>query len=399
MAKIGNFIVNILKDSSDKKNMPLEIEVEYDGVKSKIDGERIQAVLDTYLLFDGATLTSQELIDKVRELDKENKPEETREEKPEEDTFEKKYNELLDKLFGKKGTHTREEFESRETEETHEEHEEEKEPKITIKKVGKTLLKLVGLGVVLTLVHFIGSNLYHYFTDNNTGNEDLDFGNKEKIEQSVTETPLDTTFTTPEPVVIDASTIPAYDRLPYINGASRDWISMTDSEYLAALEAQSNHSQSNMVDICVFLEGGELEGTKYISDTQSNFQKGSIDYCIIEYFNEMRNEVVNAAYDTKNRENVRLILQRNLEEAYLFCNGKRSIALNTNQGVHEYNWYDSSNEAKNAALDILFGLAMACPSEETITIDGTPVYPYQIGTFYEEALADLTLKNPTSVYN
>ena len=30
MAKVGNFEINIIEDSSDKKNMPLEVEVEYE---------------------------------------------------------------------------------------------------------------------------------------------------------------------------------------------------------------------------------------------------------------------------------------------------------------------------------------------------------------------------------
>lgn len=404
MAKVGNFTVNILKDSSDKKDMPLEIEVEYGGVNSKIEGDRIKDVLNTYLTFDGAKITSQELIDKVRELDKDKpKDDKADEEKKLRDSFEARYQKLLDELFGKKGSRTKEESESHETKEEKEKKEtketkEEKEPKITIKKVGKTLLALAGAGVLLVLVHVIGSNIYHRIVDGNKTGGDLDTGNKGKIEQDVEESGLETTFTTPEPTIIDASNLPAYDRLPYINGASRDWIKMSDEQYREALLEQSVVSQTNMNEICAFLEGSELEGTKFLTEIQINFQKGSVDYCIAEYFNEMRNEVVNAAYDTQNRETTKTVLQHNVEEAYLFCTGKRSIALNTSQGIHEYNWYDSSNETKNAALDVLFGFAMACPHDETITIDGVPVTPEQIGTFYERELEGLKLDNPSHVY-
>ena len=381
MAKVGNFEINIIEDSSDKKNMPLEVEVEYAGVKSNIKGERIDDVLDTYLRFDGSPLTPQELIDKVRELDKdkEKKPEDTRE----------KSRKLVDKLFGREKDKEKEKEKTKET--TTEE--EVKEPKIKIKKIGKTLLKIVAGGLFVVLLSTLGHWIYYKLIDKNRGEIDLDNGTRS--EQDINEQNVPTTYNTPEPAIISASQIPALERLPYIDGASRDLISMTDAEYRDALLSQSERSQANMNEISRFLEGEALEGTKVITDTQKYFVPGSVDYCIVEYFNDLRNQVVNAAYDTGSVDNTRVILETNIKEAYLFANGKRSIALNTNQGIHEYNWYDSSNEAKNACLDALFGFAMALPHDCTIEIDGVTMTPQDFGMFYEAELAGLNLVNPS----
>lgn len=379
MAKVGNFVIDILKDSSDKKNMPLEVEVEYAGVKSTLKEERIKDVLDTYLRYDGSPLTPQELIDKVRELDKDK-------EKKEEDPKEKS-RKLVDKLFGRK---TKEETKEETKEKTKEE---EKEPKIKIKKVGKALLKLVAGGLFVVLVSTLGHWIYYKYIDKNKVDTNTDNGTKSQ--QDINDQNVDTSFNTPEPAVISASNIPALERLPYIDGASRDLISMTDAEYRDALLSQSERSQANMNEISMFLEGEALEGTKVITDTQKYFVPGSVDYCIVEYFNDLRNQVVNAAYDTGSVDNTRVVLETNIKEAYLFANGKRSIALNTNQGIHEYNWYDSSNEAKNACLDTLFGFAMALPHDCTIEIDGVPMTPQDFGMFYEAELAGLNLVNPS----
>ena len=385
MAKVGNFEINIIEDSSDKKNMPLEVEVEYAGVKSNIKGERIDDVLDTYLRFDGSPLTPQELIDKVRELDKdkEKKPEDTRE----------KSRKLVDKLFGREKDKEKEK-EKEETKETTTE-EEVKEPKIKIKKIGKTLLKFAGLGLLLVLVTNLGLWIYDNFIKNAGNNNNPNPNPGTGQEEDVNNLGIDTSFNTPEPAIINASQIPALERLPYIDGASRDLISMTDAEYRDALLSQSERSQANMNEISRFLEGEALEGTKVITDTQKYFVPGSVDYCIVEYFNDLRNQVVNAAYDTGSVDNTRVILETNIKEAYLFANGKRSIALNTNQGIHEYNWYDSSNEAKNACLDALFGFAMALPHDCTIEIDGVTMTPQDFGMFYEAELAGLNLVNPS----
>ena len=384
MAKVGNFEINIIEDSSDKKNMPLEVEVEYAGVKSNIKGERIDDVLDTYLRFDGSPLTPQELIDKVRELDKdkEKKPEDTRE----------KSRKLVDKLFGRE-TEKEKEKEKEKTKETTTE-EEVKEPKIKIKKIGKTLLRIVGWGLLVTVCASLGHWIYYSLFDKN-GNTNPNPNPGTGQEEDVNNLGIDTSFNTPEPAIINASQIPALDRLPYIDGASRDLIEMSDEEYRAALLSQSERSQANMNEISRFLEGEALEGTKVITDTQKYFVPGSVDYCIVEYFNDLRNQVVNAAYDTGSVDNTRVVLETNIKEAYLFANGKRSIALNTNQGIHEYNWYDSSNEAKNACLDALFGFAMALPHDSTIEIDGVTMTPQDFGMFYEAELAGLNLVNPS----
>ena len=153
----------------------------------------------------------------------------------------------------------------------------------------------------------------------------------------------------------------------------------------------------NMPEISLFLEGEPLEGTKQLTDIQKTFKPRSVEYCIVEYFNQFRNEVVNAAYDTQNVETTRTVLEHHATEIYLFCTGRMSIALNTDYGVHEYYWNDLSEEAKNAVLDVLFSLAIALPHDYAIYNDnGTIIYPVTLAEFYEAQLANLILVNPTN---
>ena len=391
MATIRNISVKILKDTVDHKGMPLEVELEYAGVKHVIPADQIETVLGLYLYYERIDMTPQELIDKVRELDKveekvEKKEETKKEETKKEDTSETKKTETTTSTTE---THVEE---TRTTEE-------ESKPKVT--SVGKTILALVTAGVVLVTGHIIGSNIVQSLRRNNqnNGEDNLDFGNTPAIEQQITEVPIETTFTTPAPdnIIAPPLSIDGSENLPYINGSTTDWISMSDAEYLEALNSQTIACQMNMPEISLFLEGEPLEGTKQLTDIQKTFKPRSVEYCIVEYFNQFRNEVVNAAYDTQNVETTRTVLEHHATEIYLFCTGRMSIALNTDYGVHEYYWNDLSEEAKNAVLDVLFSFAIALPHDYAIYNDnGTIIYPVTLAEFYEAQLANLILVNPTN---
>ena len=391
MATIRNISVKILKDTVDHKGMPLEVELEYAGVKHVIPADQIETVLGLYLYYERIDMTPQELIDKVRELDKVEEKVEKKEETKKEETKKEETSET-------KKTET-----TTSTTETHVEEtrttEEESKPKVT--SVGKTILALVTAGVVLVTGHIIGSNIVQSLRRNNqnNGEDNLDFGNTPAIEQQITEVPIETTFTTPAPdnIIAPPLSIDGSENLPYINGSTTDWISMSDAEYLEALNSQTIACQMNMPEISLFLEGEPLEGTKQLTDIQKTFKPRSVEYCIVEYFNQFRNEVVNAAYDTQNVETTRTVLEHHATEIYLFCTGRMSIALNTDYGVHEYYWNDLSEEAKNAVLDVLFSFAIALPHDYAIYNDnGTIIYPVTSAEFYEAQLANLILVNPTN---
>ena len=391
MATIRNISVKILKDTVDHKGMPLEVELEYAGVKHVIPADQIETVLGLYLYYERIDMTPQELIDKVRELDKVEEKVEKKEETKKEETKKEETSETKKTETPTSTTETHVE-ETRTTEE-------ESKPKVT--SVGKTILALVTAGVVLVTGHIIGSNIVQSLRRNNqnNGEDNLDCGNTPAIEQQITEVPIETTFTTPAPdnIIAPPLSIDGSENLPYINGSTTDWISMSDAEYLEALNSQTIACQMNMPEISLFLEGEPLEGTKQLTDIQKTFKPRSVEYCIVEYFNQFRNEVVNAAYDTQNVETTRTVLEHHATEIYLFCTGRMSIALNTDYGVHEYYWNDLSEEAKNAVLDVLFSFAIALPHDYAIYNDnGTIIYPVTLAEFYEAQLANLILVNPTN---
>ena len=387
MATIKNIGIRILKDTSDHKGMPLEVEIEYAGVKSVISQSRIKDVLDLYLLYDGVDMTSEEVIEKVRELylKEEAEREEAERIKVEEE-----------KKKAKEKEETKETKKTKETEET----KETKEERIKITGIGKAILSLLTAGIILVSGHLIGSNIVQSLRRNRENADNNSSNNETRIETPVTEVPVETTYSLPvdfgNDVIAPPTSIEGSENLPYINGSTTDWIAMSDAEYLEALNSQTIACQMNMPEISLFLEGEPLEGSKQLTNIQKTFRTGSVEYCIVEYFNEFRNEVVNAAYDTQNPDTTRAVLEHHVAEIYLFAIGQRSIAMNTPYGIHEYNWNDLSEEAKNAVLDVLFSFAIALPHDYVVRAEGVEITPVALAQFYESTLANLTLVNPTN---
>ena len=160
MATIRNISVKILKDTVDHKGMPLEVELEYAGVKHVIPADQIETVLGLYLYYERIDMTPQELIDKVRELDKVEEKVEKKEETKKEETKKEETSETKKTETPTSTTETHVE-ETRTTEE-------ESKPKVT--SVGKTILALVTAGVVLVTGHIIGSNIVQSLRRNNQNN-------------------------------------------------------------------------------------------------------------------------------------------------------------------------------------------------------------------------------------
>ena len=361
MATFGNMNIKITRDSSDHKGMPLEVEVEYYGVKHIISGNNMGEALRLYLLSERSNLSPEELIEQVRAID---------------------------------GVVQQVQQPVQQVQQVKQETK-EKESKVKVKSVGKGLLALVAAGAILFSGYTIIKNL-----SNNKGEEEIIFDGTDPIPVYEQVTP-EIVYTTPEPVtgnnvIAPPVSIPGSENLPYINRSSSDWISMTDAEYLEALNSQTIACQMNMPEISLFLEGEPLEGSKQLTNIQKTFKPGSVDYCIVEYFNQYRNEVVNAAYDTRDIENTRSVLIHHMTEMYLFCTNQKKITLNTNDGVHEYYWSDLSYEARNAVLDVMFSFVIAMPHDYAVTINGVLMYPQNIADFYEGQLATLTLVNPTN---
>ena len=395
MATIGNMNVKIIRDSSDHTGMPLEVEVEYLGVRQTFSGDAVRYALHLLLLNDGNNMTPEQLIDQVRVMDRNTIH-----------TPVPPVQQPVQQQVQQTQTVQRTETQQTVVNETNNEEDVENH-RFRVTGIGKKLLSLVTAGVILVVGHFVGSGIVRAIRGNNNQEENIDFSGP-AIEQPVTEQPIDTTATTPEPVYITPEpvigndviappvSITGSENLPYVNGSTTDWISMTDAEYLEALNSQSIACQMNMPEISLFLEGEELEGTKQLTSIQKTFKPGSIEYCVVEHFNEFRNEVDNAAYDTRNRESTQLVLDHHISELYLFCTNQKSVTLNTPYGVHEYWWNDLSEEAKNALLDVFFGLTIALPHEYSVNVNGTYMNAVNFSEFYEAQLSFLTLVNPTN---
>ena len=409
MAKLGNMNIKITRDSSDHKGMPLEIEVEYYGVKHIISGNDIKSALELYLLSERKNMTAEQAIEHVRATDG------VMQQQVQQTQPVQQVQRPVQQTQQVQTTNNTQQTTVRRNEEVVEEN----NSRIKVTGVGKKLLALLTAGVILVIGHFGGSAIYRALKNKGEGDREVENPQVTPIYEQVTPEIIYTTpepvyvtpeviYTTPEPVYVTPEpitgdnviappvSIPGSENLPYINRSSSDWIAMSDAEYLEALNSQTIACQMNMPEISLFLEGEPLEGTKQITNIQKTFKPGSVDYCIVEYFNQFRNEVVNAAYDTHNIDNTRTILVRHVTEMYLFCTNQKKITLNTNDGVHEYYWSDLSYEARNAVLDVMFAFVIAMPHDYSVTINGVEMYPYNISDFYEGQLATLTLVNPTN---
>ena len=374
MAKIGNLNVKILKDSSDHKGMPLEVEVEYLGVKSTISGAGIKSALELFLLDDENKMTPEQLIETVRSLDE----------------LAYKYGLREDEVG-----YFRSDDDKKENKENKENNDDKKAKpaKIRIKKIFKKIFKyalIAGIGfAIVSTAEPTPEIIYATPTPIIVTPEPAPTVAPTPVPTPVP-TAVPTAAPTAEPIKQATSDLEIINR-----GGSADWINMSDEEYYQALTDQTIECQRNMNDIMLFLEGEELNGDKHLTNIQKTFYPGSNDYCITEYFNQYRNEVVNAAYDTRNKDNVLAILGSHLKDMYLFCTNQQNITLNTPNGVVEYYYSDLSNEGRNAALDVLIALDVALPHNYSININGVEMYADNISEFYTNQLGALNLVNPT----
>jgi len=367
MATFDNITLEILEDSADKTGLPVRVRIEYNDFNKEVRQSNIEMILSLFLAQEKSSLTPIEFINKVRGAkkegeagkktpDPEKKPELTPDPDPEEESKKAKKKKKKDD----KG---------------------DKEEK---KGTGRIVVRWVAGLLILTSIAYSGYNLYKDFIkprlDNNDG---PDLTPPPGIEQRV-----DTNEQEQGP--ISDVDLPSDDLLPYINRGSTDMIAMSEEEFLEALTSQSVACQENMPEISIFLEGGELEGEKHISHIENSFRYQSPDFCIVEYFNQCRNDVVNAAYDSKNRDDVRLIQDIHLKELYLFITNQSGVTLSTTEGEKTFYWNTISDEARNAILDVYFGLVISLSHDHVLSIDGASFTPEQLGQLYEAELARLT---------
>lgn len=358
--------VEILEESSDKKGYPEKIAITYLGKTLEVPKKHIEILLGMDLENEGITLTPLEYIEEVR---KEKKP------------VERKITETKKKI--------KEKIKEKKTTKKELTEEEKAERKIKIKKIFTRAAIIAGIAGGIILV----TSLF-----NKTGKDDLtdeksrgDDNNLPRQTQEGEAPSLEGTGSS-----ISDEYIPREEFLKYVNRASSDWINMTDEQYLEALNSQSVACEKNMLEISLFLEGNELEGEKSLSFIQSTFIPGSPDYCIVEHFNQYRNDLVAATYNMKSRPATEAMLKGHLTELYLFCTNQYGVTVETYNGPQTFYWYNMSDEARNAVLDVLFGYTVALPHGYAMEINGAKMMPEDFGTFYESELRRLILVNPTN---
>jgi len=364
--------VEILEESSDKKGYPEKIAITYLGKKIEVQKKYIELLLGMDLKNEGITLTPLEYIEEARKLKLE-------EEKP----IRKKLTDTKKKI--------KETIKEKKTTKKELTEEEKEERKIKVKKIFTRAAIIAGIAGGIILV----TSLF-----NKTGKDELDNENKNGDDNNLTRQSQEGVAPTLEGTEnvpgISEEYIPREEYLKYVNRSSSDWINMTDEQYLEALNAQSVACEKNMLYISLFLEGNELEGDKDLSFIQSTFIPGSPDYCIVEHFNQYRNDLVTATYNMKSRPATEAMLKGHLTEIYLFCTNQYGITVETYNGPQTFYWYNMSDEARNAVLDVLFGFTVALPHDYVMEINGVKMTPTDFGTFYEGELSRLILVNPTN---
>ncbi len=381
MATFDNITLEIIEHSADNTGFTATDRIQYNGFDKEVKQSDIEMILSLFLTQEKSSLTPIEFINKVRGSKKDDKKEEKKEPdpdkkpKPEPDTGK-------DSPEPGKDSEEEKDKKKRRKKKDDKDKDDKKEGK------GRIVVKTVATLGALAIIAVGGWHVYKHIIPKSTldNNDGPDLTPTPRIEQQVTEEPK-------EPI-IDAE-IPGDELLPYVNRGSSDWIAMSDDEYLNALNAQTIACQMNMPEISIFLENGVLEGEKHVSHIENSFRKQSPDFCIVEYFNQCRNDVVNAAYDTKNRDNVKIMQDIHMRELYLFITNQTGVTLNTSEGQKTFYWNTISDEARNAILDVFFGLTISLDHSYVLSIDGATFTPEQLGQLYEAELARLTLINPT----
>ena len=357
--------VKILEESSDKTGYPEKISITYLGKTIEVIKKNIEAVLGMDLANEGISLTPLEYINEVRE-----RLAKTEIVDPDEKKKKKK-----EKKVKKEKT------------------EEEKEAsKIKIKKIFvRGIIGVLLASGIIWLISFLRGRGQDTYVEGNERGDDNNIPRQEQQVDPATLEPIETAA----PVISEASPIEHEEYLKYVNRSSSDLIAMSDEDYLLALNSQTIACQMNMPEISLFLEGNALEGTKQLSYIQNTFIPGSADYCIVEHFNQYRNDLVSATYNMQSRPATEAMLRGHLTEIYLFCNNQYGVTVDTSNGPQTFYWNNMSDEARNAILDVLFAFTGALPHDCVLEINGVKMTPQDFGTFYESELARLILVNPT----
>lgn len=135
-------------------------------------------------------------------------------------------------------------------------------------------------------------------------------------------------------------------------------------EFLSNQEALA---WTNVTNVSNFINGKELTGDIYDTDFKSVYDINTVDYAAVQYFNELRNNIMVAAYNDKNVEDTKnAVTDFNKRFVrFVFDDAKLGYKrINAN-----YTWDDLSPSAQNTILAMGMGI-LTIEHDFTITVNG-----------------------------
>lgn len=122
-------------------------------------------------------------------------------------------------------------------------------------------------------------------------------------------------------------------------------------EFLSNQEALA---WTNVTNISRFINGQKLTGDIYKTDFKSVYDEDTIDYVAVQYFEELRNNIIYAAYEENNVENTKNAVTAFDELFVKFVFGNKK--LNYLKIKDTYDWDDLTPSAQNTILAIGMGV-------------------------------------------
>jgi len=128
----------------------------------------------------------------------------------------------------------------------------------------------------------------------------------------------------------------------------------SEEELEEFLSNQEALAWTNVTNISNFINGQRLTGDIYKTDFKSVYELNTIDYIAVQYFEELRKNVINAAYETYSVSDTKNAVtdfnQRFI--GFVF----RKDKFNNNYSNNRYTWDDLSPSAQNTILAIGMGI-------------------------------------------
>jgi len=121
-----------------------------------------------------------------------------------------------------------------------------------------------------------------------------------------------------------------------------------------ALSNQDALAWNNVTNISNFINGGTLTGDIYYTDFKSIYDINSVDYAAVQYFTELRNNIIYAAYEENSVDGTKTAVTSFNERFVSFVFGGKELKYyKINKS---YKWDDLSPAAQNTILAMGMGV-------------------------------------------